>query len=190
MVQPLLWLCLSHMSMNNKNRALKNKPQCFKKPSGEYLQWYHIFSASFWSFFFTVEVDIFFLLLNQHFLTANHSQKFSIQPWSGCQHLVLVHAHEKRLMSISENYLHDVQKGTTSVEQHLHLGKSGHSLVSLPQSWGQLFSGHLHLSWWSSFACLLPNWPVTWKKNPSMGNTVFRDTAHPLSNALGTFRWF
>lgn len=49
MVQPLLWPCLSHMSMNNKNRALKNKTQCFKKPPGDYFQWYlfFFFPASF-----------------------------------------------------------------------------------------------------------------------------------------------
>lgn len=53
MVQPLLWLCLSYMSINNKSRALKNKPHCFKKPPGEFVHWHHIFC------FFL----IFFLLL-------------------------------------------------------------------------------------------------------------------------------
>lgn len=51
MVQPLLWLCLSYMSINNKSRALKNKPHCFKKPLGEFLHWYHIF-CFFLTFFF------------------------------------------------------------------------------------------------------------------------------------------
>lgn len=52
MVQPLLWLCLSYMSMNNKSRALKNKPHCFKKPPGEFLHWYHIFCFFLFFFFF------------------------------------------------------------------------------------------------------------------------------------------
>lgn len=54
MVQPLLCLRPSRMSKNNKNGALKNKTHCFKKPSGEYFQWYIFFCvcASFWSFFF------------------------------------------------------------------------------------------------------------------------------------------
>lgn len=148
-----------------------------------------IFFLFFSDPFFTVEVDIFFLLLNQHFLTANHSQKFSIQPWSGFQHLVLVHAYGKKLMSISENYLHAAQKGTNSEDQHLHVGKSRHSCFFA----SELGSAFL---WSFSFVMVILLCMFTAQltchseKNPSMGSTVFRDTAHPLSNTLGTFWWF
>lgn len=60
-VQPLLYLCQSHMPKNNKNRTLKNKTHWFKKLSGEYLQWYLFLCMCFFLilFFFTVEADIF-----------------------------------------------------------------------------------------------------------------------------------
>lgn len=82
-------------------------------------------------FFFCFFLILFFLLLKltsfplaePAFPDSKQLAEIFHPALNGFQHSVLVHAYEKRLMSISENYLQDVQKDATSEEQCLCLEK-------------------------------------------------------------------
>lgn len=186
MVQPLLCLCPSHMPMNNKNRALKNKTHCFKKPSGEYLQQYHLFFSCFFLILFLLLKLTSFPLAEPAFPDSTPSSQIFHPALEWISTLGACAYFEKRLMPTSENYLQDVQNSTTSEEKPLRLEKFRHYPVSSPQNWAS--SSLLDYSWDGDPPSYVycPTDLSLGKKQPSMQNTGFHDTVCPLSNALGT----